>query len=229
MKLEIFGLKINRNMKVTIKLSLIVLIFFINFNTKLSAQRCDRMRYGSEYYEDYDFRMQSVFMTLLPGDTTVVKTVVYAGKAYRIFAAIDDEYPPVHWKITAPYRVTVKKIKAINHDTTYEYKRDEYGEIIYDEDNDYQPIVTGMSVDVDTVFESLRIQKEKLVFDSKQSDPEHPYWEKIIRKTRRLFIYVYMPTDIYPEGDCANVYIGRKFLNTHKTQSRYKKVRIDYY
>lgn len=216
-------------MNTTIKLSLATLVFLMSFTVKSYAQRCDRMNYGSEYYEDYDFRMQSVFSTLLPGDTSVVKTVVYAGKAYRIFAAIDEEYPPVHWKITTPYRVTVKKIKAINHDTVYEYKRDDDGEIIYDEDNDYQPIVTGMTVDVDTVFEKLRVQKEKLVFDSEKNDSDKPYWEKIIRKTRRMFIYVYMPTDIYPEGDCANVYVGRKFLNAGKSQSKYGKVRIDYY
>lgn len=216
-------------MNKTTKLSLAILIFFISFSVKTYAQRCDRMNYGSEYYEDYDFRMQSIFSTLLPGDTTIVKTVVYAKKAYRIFAEIDEEYPPVHWKITAPYRVTVKKIKEIVRDTVYEYKRDGYGEIIYDENNDYEPIVTGMTVDVDTVYSVLRIQKEKLVFDSEKSNVENPYWEKVIRKTRRLFIYVYMPTDIYPEGDCANVYVGRKFLNASKTQNKGGKYRIDYY
>ncbi len=211
------------------KLSIAMFVFAMNFSVNSYAQRCDRMNYGSEYYEDYDFRMQSVFSTLLPGDTSVVKTVVYEGKAYRIFAAIDQEYPSVHWKITEPYRVTIKKIKAINHDTIYEYKLDENGEIFYDENNDYKPIVTGMSIKVDTIFESLRIQKEKLVFDSEKNNTDKPYWEKIIRKTRRLFIYVYMPTDIYPEGDCANVYIGRKFLNASKSQSKMGKVRIDYY
>ena len=211
------------------KLSIVILVFLMTFSAKSYAQRCDRMNYGSDYYGDYDFRMQSVFSTLLPGDTTVVKTVVYAGKAYRIFAAIDEEYPPVHWKITAPYRVTVKKIKEIRRDTVYEYKRDEYGEIIYDENNDYQPVVTGMTVDTDTIYETKRVQKEKLVFDSEQNNSDKPYWEKIIRKTRRLFVYVYMPTDIYPEGDCANVYIGRKFLNASKSQSKMGKARIDYY
>jgi len=211
------------------KLSIAMLVFAMSFSVKSYAQRCDRMKYGSDYYGDYDFRMQSVFSTLLPGDTSVVKTVVYAGKAYRIFVAIDEEYPPVHWKITTPYRVTVKKIKAIKHDTVYEYKRDEDGEIIYDENNDYKPIVTGMTVDTDTLFESKRVQKEKLVFDSEKNNSDNPYWGKIIRKTHRLFVYVYMPTDVYPEGDCANVYIGRKFLNASKSQSRMGKPRIDYH
>ncbi len=216
-------------MKTIIKLGFATLIFLISFTVESYAQRCDKMKYGKEYYGNYDFRMQSVFSTLLPGDTSIVKTVIYSGKAYRIFAAIDKEYPPVHWKITAPYRVTVKKIKAINHDTTYEYKRDEDGEIIYDENNNYQPIVTGMSVDVDTVFEKLRVQKEKLIFDSEKNDSGKPYWEKVIRKTQRIFIYVYMPTDVYPEGDCANVYIGRKFLNISKSQYGYGKARVDYH
>lgn len=216
-------------MRTYINLTIAVFILFLSFSTKIYAQRCDKMNYGSEFYEDYDFRMQSVYITLLPGDTSVVKTVVYAGKAYRIFAEIDPEYPPVHWKIVEPYRVSVKKIKAINNDTIYEYKKDEYGDIIYDEDNNYEPIVSGMSVNHDTIFEILREQKEKLIFDSEKSSSENPYWEKIIKKTHRLFVYVYMPTDIYPEGDCANVYIGRKFLNASKSQSKQGKYRIDYY
>ncbi len=216
-------------MRTIIKFNIVIIILLLSFSSKSYAQRCDRLKYGSEYYEDYDFRMQSVFSTLLPGDTTVVKTVVYAGKAYRIFAEIDPEYPPVHWKITAPYRVSVKKVKAINNDTTYQYKLDEEGNVIYDEDNNYEPIVTGMSISHDTIYETLRIEKEKLVFDSEKSNVENPYWEKIIKKTCRLYIYVYMPTDIYPEGDCANIYIGRKFLNASKTQNKSGKYRIDYY
>ena len=191
-----------------------------SFNSA-KAQRCDKKKYCVDYYEDFDFRTQSVYAHLLPGDTSVVKTVVYSNKMYRIFACMDEDYGPIHFRIVQPYRVTERKIKKVTYDTTYTYKVDEYGDEIYDDNGN--PVVDKMEVTADTLWEVKRVQKEKLLYDSEKADK--PYWEARIRKTKRIFIYVYVPEDIDPDGDCVAVYVGRKAL----ARSKFQRKASDYY
>ena len=180
------------------------------------AQRCDKQKYCVDYYDDFDYRTQSVFAHLLPGDTSVVKTVVYSNKLYRIFACMKEEYGQIHFKIVQPYRVTEKNIKKIVYDTSYTYKVDEYGEEIYDDDGN--PIVDNMDVTTDTLWDIKRVTKEKLLYDSEQA--ENPYWQARIKKTKRIFIYVYVPENVNVDGDCVAVYIGRKALSRTKFQGK---------
>ena len=191
-----------------------------SFNSA-KAQRCDKKKYCSDYYEDFDFRVQSVYAHLLPGDTSVVKTVIYSNKLYRIFACMNEDYGQIHFKIVQPYRVNLRKIKEIRYDTNYTYKTDEYGEIMLDDNGN--EIVQSMTVDKDTIWETKRVQKEKVLYDSENSDK--PYWEIRVKKTKRIFIYVYVPEDIDPDGDCMAVYIGRKNL----IRSKFQHKGSDYY
>ncbi len=200
------------------------IIVFTSFNgivKQAKAQRCDKKKYCVDYYDDYDYRLQSVFAHLLPGDTSVVKTVLYANKAYRIFACMDKDYGTIHYKIVKPYKVTVKKIKKIEYDTTYTYKTDEYGDVLLDDDGNQ--VVDKMSVEADTIWDVKRVQKEKLIYDSENAD--NPYWEKRIKKTMRVYIYVYIPDTVDPDGDCVAVYIGRKSL----ARSKFQHKATDYY
>ncbi len=189
--------------------------------SQANAQRCDKKKYCSDYYEDYDYRVQSVYAYLLPGDTSVVKTVIYSHKAYRIFACMDEDYGQIHFRIVEPYRVTEKKIKEIRYDTSYTYKTDEYGDIMLDDNGN--EVVESMEVTADTIWDVRRVQKERLLYDSEKADK--PYWEVRVKKTKRIFIYVYVPETVDPDGDCMAVYIGRKSI----ARTKFQRKASDYY
>jgi len=199
--------------------SVILIIFTSSYKAK--AQRCDKKKYCRDYYDNFDYRIQSVYAHLLPGDTSVVKTVLYSNKAYRIFACMSEEYGNIHFKIVEPYRVTEKRIKKIVYDTTITYKTDEYGDIMIDDEGN--EIIESTEINKDTIWDIRRVQKEKLIFDSEKSDK--PYWEVRVKKTKRVFIYVYVPETVDPDGDCLAVYIGRK--NIYRT--KFSRKPSDYY
>lgn len=171
------------------------------------AQRCDKFnRYCDADLYDFDYSTQSTFAHLYPGDTVPVKTVLYANKEYHITVCSSYE-GEMKWKIVKPIRKTVKTIKTIQRDTVEVYKLNEYDEYIVDEETgDY--IIESTEITVDTIWNTARVADEKFIFDnSKNVD-----WRKHIEKTQRAFVYVTLPMDANPEGECVAVFIGRNHL-----------------
>ena len=224
-------------MKKNIIISFIVLTFSL-LSTLVYGQRCDRQDYFPDLMGNYDFDLQSVYAKLLPEDTSVIKTVIYGRKAYRIYASLANQDQPIHFKIVFPKRVNVKTIKAIQADTTYTYKTNDDGKYItkggyfIDEDGyitndegdevaeedvdpaELEKIAINMTIQKDTLFDVKRITKETVIYDSETADK--PYWETRQKRTKRIFIYVYTPSaeadqDI-SETMCVGVMIGQQTI-----------------
>lgn len=207
-----------------------VLLFFasilvLGFSNNANAQRCDKMELCDESidYGEYDYRMQSSFLVAYPGDTVVYKTVLYIRKQYNIFVCADPDLGDVRYKIVKPYRKTIKKIKEIKNDTIVNYKLDENGEIAYPEENNYEPVVESTEVNKDTIWDIKRVTAEKLVYDSKTG--KSPMYTKVIKRTQRAFIYVYVPETGTPSGGCVNIYVGKQDIGK---RVRYKEGRASY-
>ncbi len=185
-------------------------VLVISFTSSSYAQRCYKKDFCAENidYEDYDYRTQSYFVTVYPGDTIKITAVMYANKQYKAFACANLELGDVTYQIVQPTRKSRRTIESINVDTIIDYKLDEYGEVAYPEENDYEPIEIGRSVESDTVFKVERYVYEKVIYDSKKES--EPTFAKNIKRTTRYFIYVYIPEDGKPSGGCLNVYIGRR-------------------
>ena len=168
------------------------------------AQRCDKYnKYCDIELKDFDYKSQSAFTHMYPGDTLPVKTVLYGNKEYHI--TVCAEYPEMEWWIVTPYRKTERKIVEVKKDTAYTYKMDEYDEyLVDDETGEY--IVEDMDVTVDTVWSSKRVVAEKVIFRKGDSKND---WQKRLKKTQRAFIYVSLPMDADPDGACVAVLIGR--------------------
>jgi hypothetical protein len=220
-----------------------IILNFFTFIFSLSSlfvygQRCDRQDYSPNLMGNYDFELQSLYAKLLPEDTSVIKTVIYGRKAYRIYASLANQDKPIHFKIVFPKRVNIKTIKAIQADTTYTYKTNDEGKYItkggyfIDEDgiitnengdeieeedvdpSELEKIAINMSIQKDTLFDIKRITKETVVYDSETADK--PYWETRQKRTKRIFIYVYTPKakaeQDLSETMCVGVMIGQQTI-----------------
>ncbi len=207
-----------------------ILLFFASFfvlgiSFNANAQRCDKQDFCDESidYGEYDYRMQSSFVYAYPGDTVVYKTVLYLRKQYNVFVCADPELGDVRYKIVKPFRKTVKKIKEITTDTVVEYKLDENGEIAYPEENNYEPVKIGETIERDTVWDIKRVTDEKLIYDSRTG--KTPIYNKVVKRTHRVFIYVYVPEDGNPSGGCVNIYVGKQDIGK---RIKYKEGRASY-
>lgn len=182
------------------------------FSNSLSGQ-CERKKYCIEYMEDFDYRSQSAFAKLSPGDTSSVNIVLYGKQKYRIFVCADPDLGEVSYKIVRPERKTKRTIKEIKKDTTLIYETDEYGD--YKTDEYGELIIKGREVSIDTIWNTERITVDKVIFDSKQQNKD-PYFEFTPTKSGRYIIRIAVPAaDSYDEG-CVNAYVGRKSPGSKK-------------
>ncbi len=53
--------------------------------------QCERKKFCDDYMEDFDYRSQSSYAKLAPGDTASVNVVLYGGQKYRMFVCSDSK------------------------------------------------------------------------------------------------------------------------------------------
>ena len=191
-----------------------ITVFFLicGITSQSYAQRCSERICDKDKLEDYDYRSQTSFAYLIPGDTARLNIVVYNGQTYKIFTCSESDLGEVHYNIIRPIRKVKRKIKDINTEVQIEYKTDEYGEEVYDEN--WEPIEIGRTTVYDTIWETIRFTEDKVVFDNQNNEQGNNYWKYICKNTRRMVIEV-----IVPEGDpdmqgCVVIMVGRKTTQT---------------
>ena len=79
----------------------LIAVLILSSNLQLFGQ-CERKKFCDDYMEDYDYRSQSSYAKLTPGDTASVNVVLYGGQKYRMFVCNDAKLGNVSWKIVQP-------------------------------------------------------------------------------------------------------------------------------
>ncbi|MBI5218162.1 MAG: hypothetical protein HY958_04450 [Bacteroidia bacterium] len=192
-------------------------ITFVSFSFNASAQRCDKKDLcNDEDYGDYDFKSQTHFAKLSPGDTSTINIVAYSGNDMRILVCADEELGEIKYQIVEPIR-EVKKVMKVGPERIEEvFKMDpNTGERAVDEFG--QTTKLGDKKVRDTTYETKTNIIEKLIYDNSKSKDKPFYEEKNIPKTKRLRIKVQVPKGQDPElVACVNVLVGRKSAKSNK-------------
>lgn len=194
--------------KAYMKIRLITIVTVL-FSTVMSLQtnaQCEKKRYCEDNFDDYDYRSQSSFAKLSPGDTSSVSLVLYGNQKYRIFVCSDPKLGDVVWKVVNPERKTKRTIASIRKDTTVIYKVNEAGDYITDDLG--QLIVKDKKVNVDTLWNTERVSVDKIVFDNKKNSAKL-YFEVIPKKSERCIVRIAIPSGDPNYAGCVNVYVGR--------------------
>ncbi|MFH2143015.1 MAG: hypothetical protein ABIJ97_11365 [Bacteroidota bacterium] len=196
--------------------------------TASKSQTCDRIKICEENYgEGFEYTSQSRFGLMPLSEKKRVKTALYSGKRYRIFVCGSEDIGEINYKIIEPVRKTVKQIKTINIDTLIDYKTNQFGEVEYPEENNYQPVEIGRSVQKDTIWETSRVIEEKVLFDSKKNNTGNNYFEKVIKEQGfSIIIEATTATSDDDIEDCVNFYVGSK-STSEKQFGGYGKQKIN--
>lgn len=212
---------------------IIVFVFFSLFlgNTKNSySQNCERAKFCRENFDErYYFETQSRYGMLPLGEKKRIKTSCYSNKRYRVFVCGDSYLGEISYKVIRQIRKNEKKIKDIKKDTIIEYKLDEWGEIAYLEENDFQPVEISRKIEIDTIWVTTRVVVEKILFDSENNTSEKDYWDASIKKGHSIVIEVQTPEGDSDIEGCVNIYIGSRSLSSKRFGSAGKHNIIDNY
>jgi hypothetical protein len=191
---------------ITIATALFSLVISIQANAQCEKKDMCENDQEEDIYGWYDYRSQSSFAKLSPGDTSSVSVVLYGNQRYRIFVCTDSKLGVVSWKIVNPERKTKRSIASIKKDTTVIYKVTETGDFATDDLGNL--IVKEKKVNVDTLWNTERISVDKVVFDNiKNSDKM--YYEVLPKKSERFIVRVSIPAGDPNYAGCVNVYVGR--------------------
>jgi hypothetical protein len=209
-------------MKKRIATFAILLIGIASF-LQVSAQ-CERKAFCDDYEDDYDFRSQSSFAKLSPGDTSSVSVVLYGAQKYRMFVCCDPNLGDVTWKIVNPERKTKRTIQGIKKDTLVIYKTNENGDFATDDIGNL--IVKDKKVIIDTTWATERIACDKVLYDNKKNT-DKPYYDVIPKKSERFIIRIALPAGDPTYAGCVNVYVGRIAAGSKNFSKSGKKVTND--
>jgi len=168
--------------------------------------QCEKKSFCEDNLDDYDYRSQSSFAKLSPGDTSSVNFVLYGNQRYRIFVCSDPKLGDVKWKVVRPERITKRTIASIKKDTTVMYKTDENGDFITDDLGNL--VVKNKQVNIDTLWNTERISSDKVVYDNKKNT-DKTYFEVQPKKSERYIVRVSVPGGDPNTSGCTNVYVGK--------------------
>jgi hypothetical protein len=225
----------NKIMKMNFYKNIIIGFFIFTFQFSAFSQtdgyNCSRKNECDFDLGDYDYRTQSKFGIAYPGDTIVIKTVVYANKKYNFAICANPDLGDIKWKVVIPKRKTkrefvkviadtlkTQKIKPANlnvDEDTKEYlmENDEY----YEYDYEGEPVYSKIEVEIiDTLWKTTTYTDEIKIFDNTKGTN----LGKSFKKTSRVFIYIYIPPGDEEEGYCYNAYIGRISMASRRTFKR---------
>lgn len=215
MKVKIYMKKI----VITLAVTIFNLLIFIQINAQ-----CERKSFCEDNLDDYDYRSQSSFAKLSPGDTSSVNVVLYGNQRYRIFVCSDPKLGDVLWKVVKPERVTKRTIASIKKDTTVIYKVNETGDYITDDLGNLE--VKSKQVNIDTLWNTQRIAVDKVAFDNKKNS-DKLFFEVAPKKSERYIVRVAIPSGDPNYAGCANVYVGRLPMEVKNFSKQGKKATGD--
>lgn len=160
---------------------------------------------------EFDYRSQSAYAQLSPGDVQEVRFVVYRGKDYRIFTCQDYELGELHLQIIKPERRTETVIEKINVSEEQLIKLDEDGNEVWD-DVTGEPIMEMRKV-YDTIWKTNNWVEEIVWFDSKNNKEDTKIFKlNDVKKTTSLRARVSVPElgaeGSAPDADIPGDYVG---------------------
>ncbi|MBK8808221.1 MAG: hypothetical protein IPO21_16985 [Bacteroidales bacterium] len=211
-------------MKLIIKLS-IFLFSIISFSSVAQVCSSKNICKTADLGSGFDYRSQSNYGSLTPGDTSRLKVVLYSKNLVRIFCCSDPILGKVDYRIlkaVREYKRVVEKINKIEiEDPVYEknakgeyiVEYNEWGEAKVDEYGSpvYKVLKYNTITKSDTIWKTERFIREEEIFNSKTSDKK--YFEETVQTTKSVVIeLVVPPANLKPEG-CVAIMVGRKFLS----------------
>ena len=194
----------------------------------LAQQTCGNKKLcGKEDLGDYyDFRGQSTFGRLSPGDTSKVKVVLYSKNDVKILVCADPALGNVEFRILKTVREYNRTIDKIEKSTVEEpiYKTDKDGNPVQILDDWGEPkkvefgqiqheIVDYKKVTkVDTIWKTDRKTRDDVLFDSRQGKK---VFEQEVKKTESVSIEVVIPetsdAQMKSYEGCVAIMVGRAF------------------
>lgn len=204
-------------MKIKQIIRLTVLFFTITAFNNAFSQNCSKQTFcDASLYGDFEYKSQTRSAILAPGDTVRTTVVVYSDQTTRILLCGDPQLGSLKFKLYEPVKEIKKYVKQVNKSSEWvdEEQTDANGNVIRDDWGD-PLIVQKEIVNYDTIFGRKMIMSEVEIFDSQNNNTGKSYWEKDVKKSKRLIIEA-----IVSEGDggvegCVNVRVGYK-LNKQK-------------
>jgi len=196
-------------------------LFSITLFFQANAQ-CESENFCEDNFDndDYDYRSQSSYAELMPGDSTKVSVVLYGNQKYRLFVCSDPELGDVTWKIVRPEMKTKRTIKSIKRDTLKVYKANETGDYVTDDNGNL--IIIDKKVNIDTTWNTERISVDKIAYNNKKNT-DKPYLELVPKKSERYIVRITVPGNDPNLYGCVNVYVGRSPLISRKFAKKGKK------
>ena len=203
--------------KIISSVLIVAVLVVLSFN---SFSQCTNKKYCNDKMGDFDYKSQSSFALLSPGDTSRTNVVLYANQTYRIFVCGATDLGDITYKIVQPERKTERKIIGVKKDTIVTYKMDPAtGEFMYDDVGNM--VVESRKPVQENIYETIRYTDESnVVYDSKGGKPYLDYTPK---KTGKLVVKIQIPAGDPEDEDCVNVYVGRKMVGSKnfKSSSQY--------
>jgi len=204
--------------------SLIISFFLI---ANMASAQCSFKKSDCEFddaefediFSDFDYRSQSAYARMSPGDIQVVRFVIYRGKDYRVFTCQDYDLGDVQMQIIKPERKTERyydKETGIVKTEEPVYKLDEEGNEVYDEET-WEPIQIGTKTSYDTTWQTRRYVDEIVVFDSHNNEKGSKIWKKNnVQKTSTLRAKITVPDGDPEYIGCVSVLIGYRHTNYNR-------------
>lgn len=203
---------------------LFFVILFLNLKSNLYSQCYEFKFCNNKDLGDYDYRSQSSFAMLSPGDTSKTNIILYSKQKYRILVCSDPNLGDIHYTIIEPvteYKRVIDTIIELKPDeVTYpeEYAEEDYYSEDTEEFTTEETPSEPMKPTYDTIWETIKNVNEVVIFDSKQNPTGKNYWESEMKRTKRLVVKVI----VSPVGggeeikECVNILVGRKSADTKK-------------
>lgn len=205
----------------------LLVVLSVSMTLNIKAQTCGTKKYGTKEVlgEGFDYRGQSTYGKLLPGDTSRVKVVLYSKNVVRIFAAGDELMGPVNFRIlktTREYKRIPDRIEKVSTEEPVfkvdekgqlVQKYDEWGELEFDEFGDpvYEISEYKTITKTDTIWKTERFDKEEVIFSSEKSGKK--FFEEVVKTTKSIIIEVVIPENAPKTEGCVAIMIGRKFFS----------------
>ena len=188
--------------------------------TPLRAQQsstlfCNTQDLGKEF----DYRGQSTYTKLSPGDTCKVQAILYSGNKIRIMTCSDPRFGLIQLKVfktVREYKRIVEKIeKKESQEPIYKYDKkgkqipllDGWGKPLRDNMGDIQFEVASYKriISTDTIWRIERISKEEILFDSRKGSR---IYTTTIAKTEPIMIEIVVPRTTDEKLKKAKVSVG---------------------
>lgn len=194
-------------MKSTIHKLIFPVILFCFFGINTNAQRCGKkLLCNIELDDRFDYRGQSTYAILYPGDTIRTKIVTYGGQYYDIFTCADPILGAIEFNVIKQDKKYRNVIQEVNETEEIQYKLDDYGDYEYDAYGDF--IEIGRETIYDTVWIRERYIEEEIFFNNLNNKDGKDRWQKLARKTQTLIVEVLVPEN--GQEGCVDLLIGHK-------------------